>query len=88
MTQVQSRPKELKARWFSRVPEDQKELQQANIKAWMATPTTTKLVEILELRIKQLESDPDYDNPNWANKMAHMNGQRSMLKEIKELITP
>lgn len=77
----------MKARWLSKVPPDQVEQHQANIRAWMNTATTAKLVEILELRMKQLESDPDYDNPNWANKMAHLNGQRSMAKEIKELIT-
>lgn len=84
MTQKQS---SMKARWFHKVPPDQKEVVQANIKAWMHTATTKKLLEILENRELELSVDPDYDSPNWANHMAHRNGQRSMAKEIKELIS-
>lgn len=48
-----------------------------------------RLYEILDERQRNLDSQEinpkDFDVPNWAYKQAYRNGQKSILKDLKDL---
>lgn len=48
-----------------------------------------KLVEILYNMEegKREVSLPDYDNPSWSHKQAHLNGELAAIRKVIELIT-
>lgn len=47
-----------------------------------------QLKRILQRRLvtASMEKESDYENPNWANKQAHMNGVRQTLLQLINLL--
>lgn len=77
--------------WTKHLNSSGKEAQEAFEKTLRnSTLVLNRLRQILDERensINQQEfSISDYDSNSWHYKQAHRNGQRSMLKEIKDLI--
>ncbi len=56
-----------------------------------STKILDRLVQMCEERERSLDridfSLSSYDNPNWENKQAHINGRRAELQALKQLIT-
>lgn len=67
---------------------EEKDRFENNLKS--AKPVFKRLTQLLteeeeELDRSELNVDT-YETPNWASKQAHKNGQRTMLRKIKNLI--
>lgn len=78
-------------KWVSHlknVSQKQKEEYVQAIKA--STLYSSRLEEILLQKKDTIErtelSAETYDNPNWANKQAYFNGQKSMLQYVIDLV--
>ena len=78
--------KPIKTPWLQGVKDQDKPQVVQSLRAYLELSNTKKLIEILVKREKQLDSPVDYTNPNWAFETAHRNGQRQMLKEIRNLL--
>jgi hypothetical protein len=68
-------------------PEKKKNFEQS-VRA--STTALGRLLEIIEDEERVLESSSfslkDFDTPSWAYKQAYINGEKSRLKKLKELI--
>lgn len=53
-------------------------------------PVLDHLINLMDENEKSLDilelSEKDFDKPNWANKQAFRNGQRSVLRSMRKLI--
>lgn len=67
---------------------EEKERFESTVKS--AKPVLKRLTDLLieeEDALDRSEINPDvYESASWASKQAHKNGQRSMIRKIKNLI--
>lgn len=72
--------------WFRNTPPEEVEKLKEILKS--GSLLLDKLYEICYNRSIELKkvSKPDYDNPSWSHKQAHLNGQLEELELILKLI--
>ena len=70
-----------------------KEEEKAELRKQLTSskPVLDRLIKILQENIETIDSSLDgaasFETPAWAEKIAHLLGQRKALKKIKEIIT-
>lgn len=76
-----------KAIWFQGVAGKEKQDLQQSL---MYSPIRERLLEIVQGFLDEVErpSRKDYDNPSWAYKQAHMNGEILAYQKILEILRP
>ena len=76
--------KKIKEVWLRGVGDRQTEIDQ--VLHYISLPLTQKLISLIEQKLNEVSKGPDYDNPNWAYKQAHMNGYEQALNQVLQLL--
>lgn len=80
----------LKTQWYQGVSEKEKQTHGRDIVNFINGPFVKQLLDILARYEDTLDRgaiNPDaYENPSWAYRQAHINGERHALKIIKDLL--
>lgn len=73
--------------WFRGLKEKEKE---DLLNALRYSPLTKRMTEIIESFIQEVSvpSRKDYDNPSWAFKQAHFNGESLAYDKILKILRP
>jgi hypothetical protein len=75
--------------WSAHLRDKQDKLKfETELRSYLVNAYFSRLREILRARKENLlhVSDPDYDNPSWSHRQAHMNGKVEELDFILEMI--
>jgi hypothetical protein len=80
----------LKTQWLQGLQGAEKEQHARDVSNFISGPYVKQLLGILkkyEDTLDRGEINPSaYDNPNWAYRQAHINGEHHALKIIKDLL--
>ena len=75
--------------WIKNLPAKEQEEFEKTLRH--STTVLTRLQEIVTEKITAIEREENstvvYDSPSWAYKQAHLNGERSGLTKIKNLLS-
>lgn len=75
--------------WIKNLPEKEREEFETTLRH--STTVLTRLQEIVTEKIEAIEREENstvvYESPSWAYKQAHLNGERSGLTKIKNLLS-
>lgn len=75
--------------WIKNLPKDEAVEFEKTLRH--STIVLSRLSEILDEQIKNLDrqemTSEAYDSPSWAYKQAHLNGERSRLTKVKQLLS-
>lgn len=79
----------LSLEWFKGVPSERKEGVEAAIRnSTTALMQLSNVVDAWENELNRSETViTDYDNPSWAARQAHRNGDRARLRKLRDLLS-
>lgn len=81
--------RQLSVEWFKGVPEDRrKDFETALRNSTLALGRLYDLLGEWEEELDRAEIKiTDYDTPNWSEKAAHRNGDRSRIRKLRDLLS-
>lgn len=74
--------------WFSDCQGDEEKIEERRKKLLQFSEICGIIRDVMERKLEALESvtEKDYDNPSWAFKQAHINGEQQAYRDILTLL--